>query len=298
MKPVRTPNRLYPYLQRVRIFEKVPKAGWETVRFNRLVNQGTKAVHKEFMRQYRVSIRFLNKNKAFERLYDYAVQNHPDLYEKTNASDIRKINEVFEGWQENGKPEHMAEVINNYKVKAGDLGGNRALKGLGFKISFHLRNPEVLEAIKERGRKITGRISRKTLDNFRDTFYRMYMEKGMTPHELRRLVKGMFEETYKRRAFTIARTECGTAQMRVQYQAYKRNGVRQKRWLALVDEKTRPSHVGVDGEVQPIDEPFSIGLMHPLDSNGPAREVINCRWDFTTWQVRDQDLPVRPWSGG
>jgi hypothetical protein len=38
----------------------------------------------------------------------------------------------------------------------------------------------------------------------------------------------------------------------------------------------RASHAAIDGETQPYDEPFSIGLMYPGDPTGPPEEVINC----------------------
>ena len=51
-----------------------------------------------------------------------------------------------------------------------------------------------------------------------------------------------------------------------------------KQWVATLDERTRESHVEIDGEIVETDEPFSNGLMYPADPNGedPA-EIYNCR---------------------
>ena len=51
-----------------------------------------------------------------------------------------------------------------------------------------------------------------------------------------------------------------------------------KMWLATLDDRTRASHIEMDGETVPIDEPFSNGLMFPADPDGddPA-EIYNCR---------------------
>jgi hypothetical protein len=53
--------------------------------------------------------------------------------------------------------------------------------------------------------------------------------------------------------------------------------VMKKEWEATPDDRTRPSHVDIDGEEQDIDKPFSNGCMFPGDGRGPAEEVWMCR---------------------
>lgn len=297
---VKTPEHVMDYLREARVFDKAVKARWDTVAFRKVANPFAKAVHKEFMRQYRESIKFLNKKKAFERLHKYAQRKHPEVYEKTKAEDIKEINRYFRGWDKSVKPERMADVIAHYLPLAGAIGGDRALKELGFSIAFHLKNPAVIKALEKRGVKITGKITKTTLNNFRSTFYKAYMEEGMSPYELKKRIKGMFAETYKNRAMFIARTETGIAQMTVQHETYKRNGVKLKRWLAIIDDRTRESHVMANGQTVNMNEPFDVGgvdMMHPLDGNAPAAEVIQCRCDFTSWEVDKESLPENPWAG-
>lgn len=50
-----------------------------------------------------------------------------------------------------------------------------------------------------------------------------------------------------------------------------------KRWLAVMDGRTRDSHRELDGEEVPYDEEFSNGLMYPGDPNGEPGDVWNCR---------------------
>lgn len=51
-----------------------------------------------------------------------------------------------------------------------------------------------------------------------------------------------------------------------------------KIWLATLDERTRESHVDLDGEQRPVEEVFSNGLMMPGDqSTGDPAEYMNCR---------------------
>lgn len=67
-----------------------------------------------------------------------------------------------------------------------------------------------------------------------------------------------------------------------------------KQWLANADDRTRPTHVLLDGETKETDEPFSNGLMYPGDSSGSLDEVMNCRCDMLS--VVDDDLSNVDWS--
>lgn len=57
-------------------------------------------------------------------------------------------------------------------------------------------------------------------------------------------------------------------------------GIVVKRWNAVNDDRTRPSHVAVDGAVVGVDGVFTVGgfpLRFPHDPYGPAQETVNCR---------------------
>lgn len=64
------------------------------------------------------------------------------------------------------------------------------------------------------------------------------------------------------------------------YQDLAEKGVVQKKvWLATHDERTRESHIEIDGEEQDPDKAFSNGLMYPGDTDPSVdpSEVWNCR---------------------
>ncbi len=71
-----------------------------------------------------------------------------------------------------------------------------------------------------------------------------------------------------------------------------------KRWVNARDKRVREKHKdkargGVGGEVVPLEQPFSNGLMHPGDPDGSAEEVIQCRCLASHRPVRDETgLPV------
>jgi len=97
-----------------------------------------------------------------------------------------------------------------------------------------------------------------------------------------------------RDARRIARTEtlrvANQGRMLGFEQARDQHGIQmRKKWLAAIDHRTRDSHAWINGEEKELDEPFSNGLMHPLDPTGPAEEVINCRC-ITTSVLKDYNF--------
>lgn len=90
-------------------------------------------------------------------------------------------------------------------------------------------------------------------------------------------VSGMDE----RAAIRNARTAMTGAQNGGRLDAMERaneNGVEVKKgWMATLDDRTRDSHVELDGEEREIDEEFSNGVMFPGDPEGEPAEVYNCR---------------------
>ena len=66
------------------------------------------------------------------------------------------------------------------------------------------------------------------------------------------------------------------------YKSLADQGVVQKKvWMATPDDRTRPTHIDLDGEEQDIDKAFSNGCQFPGDGNGPAEEVWQCRCTMT-----------------
>lgn len=53
-----------------------------------------------------------------------------------------------------------------------------------------------------------------------------------------------------------------------------------KRWLATLDDRTRDTHAELDGQEEPVDEPFEVDgmkIMFPGDPNAEPGMVFNCR---------------------
>ena len=276
--------------------------------FTRVFNGMTKGVHKEFMREYKATMKLLNSQDAFNELYKYAQRVHPELYEKKNQGlvtktfkeDKKQVDKYFKGWDKDVDPEKMAKILGIWTPKAAKLGGQAAINKLGFKLVFNLKDPALIKELTSRGVKITGNISERTLEDFQRVLLTSYMEEGISPYEVKQRIKGMFEETYRNRAMAIARTETGIASSLAQHKTYEMNDIAKKEWLAVMDDRTRESHARTNGQIVPIDEPFDVmgtPMMHPLDPSAPAAEVVNCRCDelpVIEQKLKDEEV----WTGG
>jgi uncharacterized protein with gpF-like domain len=98
----------------------------------------------------------------------------------------------------------------------------------------------------------------------------------------------------KSNARTIARTETHSAYEEGRWESVKEAQPTHKMWLSSRDGKVRSFAAGdefnhaIDGEIVPIDELFSNGLMYPLEPNGEAGNVINCRCTFSVMNVEEE----------
>jgi SPP1 gp7 family putative phage head morphogenesis protein len=106
------------------------------------------------------------------------------------------------------------------------------------------------------------------------------VDDNLTAQEAAKLIKESIADVIdirRNQAMTIARTETGKIQSGLRFDVYRDEGIEYTMWTTANDEKVRDSHMMADGEVRRIDTPFSMGLLYPLQSGGPAEEIINCR---------------------
>lgn len=75
----------------------------------------------------------------------------------------------------------------------------------------------------------------------------------------------------------IARTEIHNAHNNAVMKTYETLGVEYTQWVAADDDRTRESHVEINGEIIPMGGTYSNGLAYPGDTNGDIEEWINCR---------------------
>ena len=103
-------------------------------------------------------------------------------------------------------------------------------------------------------------------------------QNGIGVPEIAKQIRYELNISERYRSERIARTEVISASnMSSQAGALATGVPLDKTWIAKIDDKTRESHIAVDGEVVDINELFSNGLLLPGDPNGEAEDTINCR---------------------
>jgi len=107
--------------------------------------------------------------------------------------------------------------------------------------------------------------------------------RGVGYVDMAREMKRLFEIDFKK-AKTVAWTEGHRVLQQARLDSFdylEEQGVEgKKRWIATLDERTRPDHQAADGQTVPKDEKFVVGGMemkYPGDPAGGAANTVHCR---------------------
>lgn len=103
------------------------------------------------------------------------------------------------------------------------------------------------------------------------------MENGLSNAEIAQNIFDQSEINSVGRARRIADTEVHNSIIKGNHQAMVDSGVKKKKWVSAGDEAVRDSHSKINGQIRDMDKPFSNGLMHPGDPDGPPSEIVWCR---------------------
>lgn len=96
-------------------------------------------------------------------------------------------------------------------------------------------------------------------------------------------IETRFDQLETWEARRIARTEIHGSHMQGIMQSYEEMGVEYTQWASAHDNRTRDTHIDIDGEIIPFGGVYSNGLRYPGDTNGPISEWINCRCGNIPW---------------
>ena len=105
---------------------------------------------------------------------------------------------------------------------------------------------------------------------------------------------GLFDDDKKVRATLIARTESCSTMNAGAMELYKAEGINYKEWISVQDDRTRDSHLLMDGTVIPVTDKFEVPattqtegawMDYAGDPSAPAGQVVNCRCTIgaVTW---------------
>jgi SPP1 gp7 family putative phage head morphogenesis protein len=163
---------------------------------------------------------------------------------------------------------------------------------VAYGIDFDLDAPYAQGFIEARANKLAGLINDTTYTAIKEQLSEGASEGDGVP-ELAKRIKDLFEQTYKNRAKTVARTEVisaynGSTSTMIQ----ESDQIGGLEWIATHDNRVRPSHAAMDGKVIHKGQFFALDgatMLYPgdpnvhtgLDSTGsipdPGSMIINCR---------------------
>lgn len=221
-------------------------------------------------------------------LMSKASKNVKNYFYDVEQKLLKKANKNLSNINTKGKAEDIdlawvEESFNEEKLKKAiePVIEDSILMGVGTNM---LPEESILAMIVTRGSKITSindnakevvlRGLRKVLDEA--------IKEGWTEQERTDAINEVIKDQMKinkNNARTIARTETHGAYEEGRFEGIKSTNPTGKMWLSSRDGDVRPEHQ-IDGETVKFEDNFSNGLKHPLDPDGDAGNVINCR---CTW---------------
>jgi SPP1 gp7 family putative phage head morphogenesis protein len=107
------------------------------------------------------------------------------------------------------------------------------------------------------------------------------IEEGLNGEQLAKRINQALGGQAKWRARAIARTETTNLYNSGHEAVFQTLGeddlIIGKQWMTIIDDRTRPSHAKIDGEIVKPNEDFSIGAPYPGHPSLDAADRVNCR---------------------
>ncbi len=130
-------------------------------------------------------------------------------------------------------------VLDTFYIEAGKQAYSGVSTVTGIDLSFDLANPNIQNVIEQLGLRIVGISETTRLDV--NKLVTDGLAEGMSPPQIAETLTGLFEETYKNRAGTVARTESMIAYNTASALGYQESGVEQ---VEMVDNLEHDSDYG------------------------------------------------------
>lgn len=186
----------------------------------------------------------------------------------------------------------MEKIIENPIKESFVDGANRTGKKIDRTFDFNLQNPKAIDFINSKIMNISRKcnnstketLDKKVVDAIEEAIQNGYSQSD-TIKEISDRIDDVYDFAVEGRSERIARTEVISANNAGSHAAMEQTGVQKKEWLSTKDDKTRDTHLELDGEVVGITEKFVVGtdsgdthiLDYPGDPDADASEIVNCR---------------------
>lgn len=168
--------------------------------------------------------------------------------------DLRDIAEI--DW--NDEEAELAKTLNRFYLLNGETAFAEVADQLGIDIAWDLANPNVRRVMNDLAQRVTG-INETTRTDVQQVVTEA-LDEGVTMQELSDRLSGLFEETYKGRATTVARTESQVAYNRANVLGYAESGQ-----IAYVEMLDNPNHGDYEGDGDGLTCAQRNGMIVPLE---------------------------------
>lgn len=184
-----------------------------------------------------------------------------------------KVSDIFNVSKENAVFANLAlPFITEYLKNAGDDAISITNPIKEFNVTAAIQ-----AALEKRSEYFAEKINQTTADKLTATLTEG-IKNGEGINELSDRVASTYDQFDTYRADMIARTETTAANNYGSIEGFRQSDVvNAKEWIATMDDRTRDSHLEVNGEIVFLDDSFSNGLDAPGDGFGDPAETINCR---------------------
>lgn len=196
--------------------------------------------------------------------YDAFAASFDKVARPLEARDLTEID-----WDDEER--RLAEVLRQFYVLNGETAFAAASAQLSAEIAFDLANPNVRRVLDRLASRIRG-IHETTMNDVRQVVADA-LDEGVTMSELSDRLTGLFEQTYKSRAMTSARTESQVAYNSASTLAYQESGK-----VASAELLDNPNHGDYAGDADGYTCATRNGLIVPLEETQVHIEGthINC----------------------
>lgn len=231
-------------------------------------------------------LKIRQETESIERTYAGRLRAFFTGLEKEVMSNLDKIEDVEKTFEDellfdfDEAAEKLQKISRPTYVRALDKGGKSVIAEAGVAGSFTMSTVGIEVFLKKKEILVTG-----VLSTFKEELRSISIEStlaGESSGELRKRLQDQFD-IERTRASLVSGTEVGQAYGKGRFEGMEQAGVEFHQWITLGDGFVRDGvnskgdHVSLEGEIVKVGEPFSNGLLHPLDTNGPAEERIGCR---------------------
>jgi len=150
-----------------------------------------------------------------------------------------------------------SSIFVGFMTWAGNIGGQSALDKLAITAKpFELENEEVTQYFNERTNLLVNLLDDTTQGQLASLFIQG-RELALTPAEMSELIFDNIPNISKTRADMIARNELANAVNVIEYETFKRNNVKQKRWVTALDDRVCPFCEPLHNTIISLDNKFN-----------------------------------------